>query len=147
MRTVKWYKKGGDGFEKGFAEALKIRGEVFSVEQGFCEDKDETDDIAEHIVVYIDSAPVATGRIFPAHDGIYKMGRIAVLKSFRQTGTGAFLVDEMVKRCKERGAGYAKLGAQKRVEKFYLKCGFIRTPDDFYYEEYCPHVDMIKKLV
>ena len=45
-------------------DAYKIREDVFIKEQGFVNELDEIDNIATHIVLYIDNEPVGTCRVF-----------------------------------------------------------------------------------
>ena len=47
-------------------EAIDIRNEVFTLEQGFDPeiDIDEKDKDAWHVVLYLDGYPISTGRIF-----------------------------------------------------------------------------------
>ncbi|MBC8570057.1 GNAT family N-acetyltransferase [Oscillospiraceae bacterium NSJ-54] len=127
-------------------DARMIRDTVFVKEQQF---KDEFDDMevkALHLVLYDEAgAPMATARMFPGEDGAYHYGRIAVLKEYRGQGLGRTLLDELEKKTRQLGGKWGELGAQCRARGFYEKCGYIACGDE-YYEEYCPHVPMRKKL-
>lgn len=60
-------------------DAESIRTEVFIEEQGFSNEFDETDCIAEHIVFYENGTPAAVCRFYPDHEeGVFVAGRIAV---------------------------------------------------------------------
>lgn len=68
----------------GFNEAFKVRKAVFVEEQKVPEflERDEFDDHAQHLLVYDNDIPIATGRLF--NDGNhFKLGRISVLKPYR----------------------------------------------------------------
>ena len=69
-------------------ESVLIREEVFVKEQGFTEEFDTVDRRAAHLVAYDDSGvPVGTCRVFASDsDKIYYLGRLAVLKNFRNKG-------------------------------------------------------------
>lgn len=49
-------------------DAESIRTEVFIEEQGFSNEFDETDCIAEHIVFYENGTPAAVCRFYPDHE-------------------------------------------------------------------------------
>ena len=57
-----------------------IRETVFIEEQKFKIEFDDTDDIATHIVMYLDNHPVGCCRLYK-QENEYHIGRIAVLKS------------------------------------------------------------------
>ena len=68
---------------KDLHAARKIREKVFIEEQGFEVEFDNIDESATHILLTIDGDPAATGRVFPKEDGVYILGRIAVLPQYR----------------------------------------------------------------
>ena len=53
-------------------DAESIRTEVFIEEQGFSNEFDETDCIAEHIVFYENGTPAAVCRFYPDHERAYR---------------------------------------------------------------------------
>jgi Predicted acyltransferase len=70
--------------DQDLSEPLAIRREVF-IEEQQCPEEEEFDAFdagALHLMVYVDEAPAATGRIW--HDGKgFRIGRLAVLPPYR----------------------------------------------------------------
>lgn len=113
--------------EKAFA----IRRQVFCVEQNVSEEieMDEFDNVATHILAYIDDKPVGTARWRFTAEGA-KMERFAVLKEYRGKGVGEALVKYTLNKLKDNDFIY--LNAQESVIKFYEKFGFEVVGDRFY---------------
>ena len=66
------------------SDAFFVRDEVFTKEQGFTiPDADAFDAISDHMIVYIDGKPAATGRVYRDEHGAFHIGRIAVIKKYR----------------------------------------------------------------
>ena len=131
-------------------DAYKVRHIVFVDEQGFASEIeiDENDPAAHHIVVYDEQGtPVATARTFPESPGSSRfiIGRVAVLKEFRGTGLGTFIMNETEKLAAKLGASCIKLGSQIQAAEFYQKCGYTEFGER-YFEEHCEHINMIKEL-
>ena len=125
--------------EKAFA----IRRQVFCVEQNVSEEieMDEFDDVATHILAYIDDNPVGTARWRFTEEGA-KLERFAVLKDARGKGVGEELVEYVVNKLQGNDCIY--LNAQESVIKFYEKFGFEVVGNRFY-EADIPHKKMILK--
>ena len=121
-----------------------IREVVFVQEQGFVYEFDDTDSIADHVVMYADGEPAATGRIF-CQDGTWYIGRIAVMPQYRGKGFGSRVMRYLEEEVSLRGAKSATLAAQCRAAGFYEKNGYSQT-NDFHDEEGVPHVMMTKRL-
>jgi len=128
-------------------EAKQIRQTVFVEEQGFCEEFDQTDDAAAHFVAYgEDDLPVGTCRVFwnSAMAG-YVLGRLAVLREFRNKHIGAALMGEAEKYAQRAGGKSLILHAQCQVSGFYRKLGFAEY-GEVEDEQGCPHVWMKKDI-
>lgn len=139
MNEIKW-------FENLHKDAKEIRQNVFIEEQGFVNEFDETDSTALHLVLYINGNAVGTARMFTENSGkSYHFGRIAVLKQYRGLHLGAEIVNAMCGKAKSLGAEKCELSAQCRVKDFYKSLGFEES-GDVYYDEFCPHIYMEKKL-
>jgi predicted GNAT family N-acyltransferase len=116
-----------------------VRTPVFIEEQAVTPEFewDDIDATAVHLLATQDNEPVACLRIIDYK----KIGRMAVLKSYRRRGLGAALLQEAVTICKKQGSKKVVLSAQTHAIEFYKKAGFRQTS-----EEYCdvdiPHVDM-----
>ncbi|MGN1136460.1 MAG: GNAT family N-acetyltransferase [Oscillospiraceae bacterium] len=127
-------------------EARFIRQTVFVEEQGFKEEFDSIDSTAVHAVAFIDGAPAATGRIFPSdEDGVFYLGRLAVIKDYRKGGTGSAMIKHLESEASKRGAVKIKLHAQVRAKGFYEKSGYTAEGEAFL-EEFEPHITMVKSL-
>lgn len=122
--------------EKAFA----IRRQVFCIEQNVSEEieMDEFDDVATHILAYIDDKPVGTARWRFTEEGA-KMERFAVLKEYRGKGVGEELVKYTLNKLKDNDFIY--LNAQESVIKFYEKYGFTAVGNRFF-EADIPHKRM-----
>lgn len=132
-------------FIPGFGDlshAYAIRQAVFVDEQGFSADTeiDEVDKTALHVLVMYDSQPAATARLYQ-HDGLWHIGRVAVLREFRGHGVGAVAMRLMMQKARSLGAAEVHVGAQKQAERFYSRLGFVPCGLE-YDEEGVPHVPM-----
>lgn len=141
MREV-WYESGAD-----FAASAAVRKTVFVEEQGYTleEEFDAYDEKCPHVVLFDGEIPVATGRIVLLPDGTAKLGRIAVLKSYRGLHLGAQIVEALLKRAKNDGAARAYVSAQSYAVPFYNKFGFKEYGEE-YLDGRIPHLDMDRML-
>jgi predicted GNAT family N-acyltransferase len=123
------------------AEALAIRRAVFIEEQGVPEsvEVDEQDApeawgrSAEHAVLRLDGAPVATGRLLleegTAHNA--HVGRVAVLRQHRGAGLGRRLMEALQDRARELGYPGITLAAQLHAIGFYERLGYTARGEVF----------------
>lgn len=128
-------------------DAKAIREEVFVREQKFTNEFDEIDKKAYHIVMYKDDTPIACCRFYK-DDKIkdnYVAGRIAVRKEYRGNHIGKAVLDEIENEVKKLGGTLISLSAQLRVKGFYELSGY-KASGDIYFDEYCEHIHMEKKL-
>lgn len=107
------------------ARAFAIRMRVFVREQGVPAEieLDEADDHATHLLALASGRAVGTVRIVVKADGA-KIGRMAVLKTFRRMGIGRELLKRALATARRRGARRIYLHAQIAVIGFYEKLGF-----------------------
>ncbi|MBR4306005.1 MAG: GNAT family N-acetyltransferase [Ruminiclostridium sp.] len=134
------------GNENPFFEAAgKIREDVFLCEQGFTVEYDDIDKEAYHVIVFDEDKPIATARFYGNENPVH-IGRVAVIKEYRRKGIGEYLMKSTEAYAREKmGALSITLGAQTRVSEFYKKCGYAEYGDE-YMDEFCPHINMLKKL-
>ena len=126
--------------------AQATRQKVFVEEQGFQLEFDGTDPIAWHAVLWLEQVPAATGRTFPSEtEGVFTIGRIAVLPAFRGRDCGSQIVLRLEQAAQENGARSIQLCAQERALGFYEKLGYRRV-GGIVYDESVPHVNMVKQL-
>lgn len=137
--THKWIPPGGD-----LADAALIRRIVFVEEQNVPEEEewDAFDPHCDHLVLYADGQPAATGRIVWGTPVL--LGRIAVRKEHRGFGLGAEVVNRLLEKAFARGAEEVHLHAQMQARGFYEKLGFTAYGDP-YEEAGIPHISMCKQ--
>lgn len=137
-------------------DIVNIRTAVFIEEQGFKDEFDDIDSNALHVVLFSDGTPCATGRLFPANcnacsncddesKGLYKIGRVAVLKAYRGQNLGSAVISALEEKCRQIGGKAILLSAQCRARSFYEKLGYSPFGAEFL-EEYCPHINMTKNI-
>ena len=127
-------------------EARNIREEVFIKEQGFLEEYDEIDNSATHFVYFYKGVPVGTLRLFTLDNPKnYILGRLAVLKNYRNFKIGTILVESAIDYAKEKNGEKIILHSQLHAKDFYKKLGFSEY-GEIEYEEDCPHIWMEKIL-
>lgn len=123
-----------------------IRYTVFILEQGFNVEIDELDSSSFHVVYYLKDNPVAACRFYLENDNVsYHLGRFAVLKEYRNKHIGKEMLKEVIEYIKQLGGKQIVLSSQLDAVGFYLKSGF-EVVSDIYYEQHCPHKDMILKI-
>lgn len=125
-------------------DAKNIRIEVFMKEQGFENEFDEIDNLCHHIVAFDEGKPIGTCRFFKENNH-YTIGRVAVLKEYRNQHIGNLLLKSAEKEIKRINGDVIVVHAQVRVSSFYEKQGYIQFGqiDD---DKGVPHVWMKKKI-
>jgi len=127
---------------KDLAAVHKIREKVFVEEQHIAPEKvrDGYDELAVHLLVFVDGEAAATGRIY--HDGShFRMGRLCVLKQFRGQGIGDLATRLLLYKV-FMYADELHISAQAYLKDFYQKFGFETIGDPFM-EENIPHINMV----
>jgi len=116
-------------WEEARVHASPVRFTVFVEEQGVPRDieLDEYDPVSVHAVVFEDEIPIATGRLLP--DG--HIGRMAVLKNWRNRGIGGLMLTSLLERAKERGQPQVALSAQIHAVPFYRAHGFVEEGSEY----------------
>lgn len=141
MNTV-WYAPGEDyPLSREIREEVFVREQEYPIEQEF----DEADENCWHLVLTDNEKAVATARLLKLNEGVFKPGRIAVLKEYRGKNIGAELLTLIIEKAKEMGAKELHIGAQTYAVGFYEKFGFKTTGEE-YMDEHIPHIDMIAYL-
>ena len=125
-------------------EAINIRTKVFVEEQGFKEEFDTIDKIAEHLILFVDDNPIGTCRYYKKDDSYY-FGRLAILKEYRNKNYGGLLLKEAINNLKKENAHKVILNSQLSAKDFYIKHGFLQEGEVFY-EEGCPHIKLYLNL-
>jgi predicted GNAT family N-acyltransferase len=131
--------------ENELAKALAIRLRVFVREQGVPEEIewDDDDRRAIHFLALVSGKAVGTARLVMRRGGA-KIGRMAVLKSYRRKGIGKKLLKRSIETANRRGAQKIYLHAQVPVIGFYETRGF-RCVGPVFKEAGISHRKMILK--
>ena len=127
---------------KQISDCLKIREEVFINEQGVPEEEelDDLDNLSFHAIAYLDSVPLATGRLINISTDNMTIGRMAVLKKYRKSGL------RFLELHAERiGAKLITLHAQLHAKDFYINSGY-KEKGNIFLEANIPHIEMYKIL-
>jgi len=134
------------------ADLIKIRTEVFMQEQQVSA-ADEWDGLDEQAIHFLalsthgDAIGCARLIIEKAHDTsakepLYHIGRVAILKSFRNQGIGHQLMQSVITYCKKKASGNSiYLHAQTERRHFYETLGFIAQGNEFM-DAGIPHISM-----
>ena len=115
-----------------------IREEVFCKEQGFVNEIDDLEDSSFHLLYYFNDLVIGVCRFYELEKDIYIIGRIAVLKEYRNKGLGREIVNSAISYIKELKAKKIYIYSQLHAVGFYEKLGFI-VESDIFYEEDHPH--------
>ena len=120
-----------------------IRFEVFVEEQKVPAESeiDEHDALSVHAIAWTDGKAAGCGRLLP--DG--HIGRMAVRGPYRGLGVGAFVLQHLIDRARQRGDREVVLSAQTHAMGFYEKFGFVVEGGE-YLDCDIPHRDMRKIL-
>jgi len=107
------------------ARAYAIRIRVFVKEQGVPREieLDEDDHRAMHFIATVGARPVGTARVV-SHRGATKIGRMAVLRSYRHRGVGGKLLARAIAAALRIKARKIFLHAQVAVVGFYQRMNF-----------------------
>lgn len=128
-----------------YHDALAVRHQVFSVEQGYDPgiDVDSIDAYAWHVICYEDRQPIGTARLYTNVDAkAYGIGRVAVLSTYRKQGIGFMLMEVLLKQAMQTLTHrHVIVHSQTHAIPFYEKLGFLVDGDEFL-EEGQPHVEM-----
>lgn len=130
-------------WEEARAQASPIRFTVFCEEQGVPREieLDEHDSQSIHVVAYDGSHAVGTARLLP--DG--HIGRMAVLKEWRNRGLGGLMLQRLIEKAKVRGDKRIVLSAQVHAVPFYRAHGFVPQGSE-YMEAGIRHQEMVRRL-
>ena len=116
--------------ERDRAALCAVREEVFVREQGVPPEMelDEDDPRSLHVMARaLDGTVVGAGRLTPAG----QIGRMAVLKDWRDRGVGSALLQLLLEQARTRGMPELRLHAQAGATDFYLKHGFEIAGEEF----------------
>jgi predicted GNAT family N-acyltransferase len=109
-----------------FMRAVAIRGAVYIGEQEcpYEEEFDGNDFSGSHLIGYVGNEPAGCMRIRYFAD-FAKVERLVVRREFRSSGLARRVVEESVRLCQAKGYERVYVYAQKRLVRFWEKCGFV----------------------
>ena len=125
-----------------YQDVSRVRSAVFCEEQQISEDieKDDKDKTSTHVVLFVDSEPVSTLRVFE-ENGEYLFGRVATLSSYRGKGYGRDIIIALHNWAKRHRLAKLSCHAQETAMDFYLKLGYV-VEGEPYYEAGIKHYTM-----
>jgi predicted GNAT family N-acyltransferase len=129
------------------AHLSQVRFQVFVAEQKVPAEleMDALDATAVHAVARDASgATIGTGRLL-LQPPIPRIGRMAVLKGWRNAGIGGAILKLLCDEAKARGFSEVMLHSQTHAAPFYFKHGFLSTGAEFT-EAGIPHQEMRKRV-
>ena len=134
-------------WQEASQDAYLIREKVFIEEQGVPEDMelDEFDPTAKHALAYEGHLCVGTGRLVHLNSHHAQIGRMAVLRAFRNRGIGRAILSRLIALAKSEGVLTLTLHSQVSAISFYAKMGFI-VDGPIYDEAGISHRNMILSL-
>ena len=128
---------------------LQLRSEVFVVEQACVfQDMDGADGAAMHLLGKVNGQLSAYARCFAAGEKFAEasIGRVITRSTLRRTGAGHALMREAVCQLFEHwGQQAIRIGAQARLEKFYLQHVFVDAGVP-YMEDGIAHIEMLRAV-
>ena len=124
----------------------QIRTTVFVEEQKvpIIEEWDGLDESATHFLVQNNNQPVGCARLLiDIHKGSlhFHIGRVAVLKPFRNQNIGKTLMEFILTYCNANASYPVYLHSQVERKTFYERLGFI-TSGDVFMDAGIPHITM-----
>ena len=134
VEIVKWI--------DGYAPLSMIREKVFIEEQKVTPqlEWDGRDEEAIHFLAYQDEKVIGCARAF-VFENHMQLGRMAVLKEYRNKGIGSFLIEKAITTAKLNQLSKISISAQCHAIDFYKKFGFEVT-SEIYLDAGISHQDM-----
>lgn len=117
-------------YQAGLADLRAVRETVFVQEQNVPleEEWDALDPQCVHVIARAaDGTPIGTGRLTPER----RIGRMAVLREWRNKGVGDALLLVLIANARERGWSEVALNSQVDAQRFYARHGFIPGGERF----------------
>jgi|SRR5574344_486082 predicted GNAT family N-acyltransferase len=127
-------------------EAIKIRHEVFQVEEIFIDDLDKLDKTCFHLMMYLDKKAIGTCRFYVEKEKTYHLGRFAIDQNYRHHGYGSLMLKKAEEEIKKLGGTIIELDAQYDKRDFYLINGYKSLNLPLFLDENYPHIHLIKYL-
>ena len=145
VMTTSWHAKIADWSKLDEQEAIKaIRQAVYIIEQSVPEELewDDYDSTSQHLLVSGKREEnIATARMY-IEKGAAHIGRMAVLKPYRQQGIGSLMLVTLLEQAAINNVKEIKLNAQTAAIGFYQRYGFATIGNEFQ-DAGIPHYKML----
>ena len=109
-------------------DARFVRLEVFVKEQNVPPELEwvDLDKVSKHVLIYEDEKCIATGRMYVEDNGVFHIGRVAVLKEWRGQYIGDMVMRALLNSAFYfEGASVVEISAQLTAVPFYERFGFV----------------------
>ena len=129
-------------------DARQVRHQVFVEEQRIALEMefDQADETAVHALARNRlGLPVATARLLQRAPGVGQIGRLAVNRVLRGAKLGRALLQTLVQAARQRGDHEVMLQAQRSVQGFYTRLGFVPRGEPFA-QAGIEHIEMVLPL-
>jgi len=107
-------------------------------------EKDELEEVADHIAAFDDNKIVGCGRLHFNNHEEAKIRFMAILDSYRNQGIGGIILEELIETARKKGARYIILDAREDAVNFYKKHGFKTIEEGHRLFGSIPHWKMTK---
>ena len=114
-------------FTADFTSIRRVRETVFIDEQRVPRELefDDRDPLCLHVLAFDGDSPVGTGRLDLAYGG--KVGRVAVVATYRRGGVGTVVMERLHALARERKQARVWCHAQLTAVPFYERLGYVRS--------------------
>ena len=110
-----------------------VRSQVYEIEQGINPDRvfDGKDELAEHILAYLDNQPVGTARIRCLSKHSTSIEKLAVLSTARRQGIGKKIMEKSLEIAAQKNVEELVINAQEYIKGLYQQLGFEQEGERF----------------
>ncbi len=110
-----------------------VRSQVYEIEQGINPDRvfDGKDELAEHILAYLDNQPVGTARIRCLSKQSASIEKLAVLSTARRQGIGKKIMEKSLEIAAQKNVEEVVINAQEYIKGLYQQLGFEQEGERF----------------
>jgi predicted GNAT family N-acyltransferase len=115
------------------SEVNFVRSQVYEIEQGINPDRvfDGKDELADHILAYLDNQPVGTARIRCLSKQITSIEKLAVLSTARRQGIGKKIMEKSLEIAAQKNVEELVINAQEYIKGLYQQLGFEQEGERF----------------
>jgi predicted GNAT family N-acyltransferase len=110
-----------------------VRSQVYEIEQGINPNRvfDGKDELAEHILAYLDNQPVGTARIRCLSKHSTSIEKLAVLSTARRQGIGKKIMEKSLEIAAQKNVEEVVINAQEYIKGLYQQLGFEQEGERF----------------